>query len=36
MKRIWLFVTIVWRYDMTGFRMSWGTAWEVSRIIHGS
>jgi hypothetical protein len=30
--RLWMFAQIVWRYDMTGFRMPFSVAWEVARI----
>lgn len=30
---VWLFVRIVWR-DFHGVRISWKTAWEVSKGIH--
>jgi len=33
LRRLWLFIRIVWRYDETETRMSAGTAWAISGII---
>ena len=34
LKRIWLFISIVWRKWETA-RIGWLTAWEVSRVAEG-
>lgn len=35
MRRMKLFLSIVWRIDMSETRMSIAKAWEVSGILHG-
>lgn len=33
LRRLWLFVRIVWRIDQTEHRLAASTAWEVVRIV---
>ena len=34
LRRVWLFVRIVWRIDQSESRMAASTAWEVANIMH--